>query len=211
MAMSISTGPDRAVLRRLRAGFSLIEVTLSIGIVAFAFVAVFGLLPAGMSNFRQSMNITVGGQIAQRVINEAQQTDFDELVKDASGTAITGTNATGRKSLRYFDEQGVEVIPAAQTLTTDEARRVIYWVNTRVLPATNTPQTATTTLPSVNLATVTVEIANNPRNVSPALSTAASNDPTAPLRNLWSGATVTASSPPATSLLTRYTLVSRNK
>ena len=40
------------------AGFSLIEVTLAIGIIAFAFVALFGLLPTGMQTFRASVDTT---------------------------------------------------------------------------------------------------------------------------------------------------------
>jgi uncharacterized protein (TIGR02598 family) len=60
-------------------GFSLIEVAISLGIVAFAFVALLGVMPSGLSSFRtaidssneswimQGMNsmiqVTVDGQI----------------------------------------------------------------------------------------------------------------------------------------------------
>jgi uncharacterized protein (TIGR02598 family) len=47
-------------LQRLRrvAGFSLIEVTLAIAIIAFAFIALIGLLPAGLGVFAQTVDAT---------------------------------------------------------------------------------------------------------------------------------------------------------
>src|ERR1700742_1236811 len=63
-----------------RQGFSLVEVVLALGIVAFAFVAILGLIPAGMSTFRQAINISVCSQIGQRVIGDAFQADYDTLL-----------------------------------------------------------------------------------------------------------------------------------
>lgn len=125
------------------AAFSLIEVTLAIGIVASAFLAVFGLIPAGMNTFRAAMDASVGAQIAQRVINEAQQTDFNVLT--SSTTAV-----------RYFDDQGNEVIGP---------ERAIYHVNTRITTGSAMPGAmAPGGTASNNLATVTIQIANNPGN-----------------------------------------------
>ena len=70
------------------AAFTLIEVTPSIGIIAFAFLAIFGRIPSGLGVFRQAMDTSVGAQIGQHVLNDAAQTDFSELIKDASGTTI---------------------------------------------------------------------------------------------------------------------------
>ena len=70
------------------AAFNMIEVTLSIGIIAFAFLATFGLIPSGLGPFRRAMDTSVGAQIGQRVLNDAAQTDFSERIKDASGTTI---------------------------------------------------------------------------------------------------------------------------
>src|SRR5256885_2028896 len=83
-------------------GFTLIEVALAIGVIAFAFVALLALLPAGLTTFRSSMNISVGAQIFQKVVNDAEQADFDALVKQetADGTSFAVL------PLRYFDEEG---------------------------------------------------------------------------------------------------------
>lgn len=162
-------------------GFSLVEVVLAIGLVAFAFLAIFGMLPTGLGISRQAMDASVGAQIAQRIINDAQQSDFAELLKDASGKTIAGTNQTGRKAERYFDDQGGE-LPAAGK------RLAIYHVNTRVTPATAMPKTGTSNGDNVHLAAVTVQVANNPGNRELALSLDASDAQDKPLRNLWTGA-----------------------
>lgn len=130
-------------------GFSLVEVVLAIGVVSFAFVAIFALIPLGLGSFRQAIDNSVGSQIVQRLINEAQQTDYPTL---------TATPATQR----YFDDQGNEV-----TSINDS----IYTVQISVLAPTTLPNSVTPA--SDSLATVTVKIANNPAHrASPFDSTA---------------------------------------
>jgi len=80
--------------RRSR-GFSLIEVTIAIGIVAFAFVALLGMLPVGLRTFTDSIDATVEAQIAQRLFGEAQQIKFSDL-------------STLADSGRYYDAEGTE-------------------------------------------------------------------------------------------------------
>lgn len=183
-AAAASGSADGRCVRRVKArsGFSLVEVVLAIGVIAFAFVSIFALLPTGMGISRQAMDASVGSQIAQRVINDAQQSDFPELLKDAGGRTISGTNQTGRKAERYFDDQGGELPPSSKA-------QAIYHVNTRITPATAMPKTGTSTGgDNVNLAIVTVQVANNPANREIALSTDPSDSQDKPLRNLWTGA-----------------------
>jgi uncharacterized protein (TIGR02598 family) len=153
-----------------KAGFSLVEIALAIGIVAFGIVAVFGLLPLGMNIFRQSTDTTVGSQIFQQIVSEAQETDFDQLIKDKTNSPISA-GGTGVKTIRYFDNQGNELKAAAGA---------IYYVNTRIQPATDSPANPPASNP--NLATVTIQVANNPGGRSLAYEQAS------PLNNLWSGA-----------------------
>lgn len=143
-----------------RSAFSLVEVTIAIGIMAFAFTSIFGLVPLGLTVFRQAINASVGSQIVQRVINDAQQTDFSLLVTDSTGAPLG--SGTGQKAMRYFDEQGSEIVPATPgVLSSVDKTKVIYWVNTRIVPATTIAGNANS-----KLATVTVQIANNPGNKS---------------------------------------------
>ena len=129
-------------------GFSLVEVVLCIGIVAFAFLGVFSLLPVGLSTFRQAIDNSLGSQIVQRLVGEAQQTDYPTLIATAAYQ-------------RYFDEQGNEVTSDKDYLYTAE----ISVTAPTTLPNASTPPTA-------SLATVTIKLANNPgHNPSPFAST----------------------------------------
>lgn len=130
------------------AGFSLVEVVLCIGIVAFAFLAIFGLLPVGLTTFRQGIDNTLGSQIVQRLVSEAQQTDYPTLIATAAYQ-------------RYFDEQGNEVI---------SSKDYIYAAEISVIAPTTLPNTSTPATDS--LATVTIKLASNPAHLpSPFAST----------------------------------------
>src|SRR5207248_38018 len=99
-------------------GFTLIEVAIAVGILAVALVALLGLLPGGMTNFRKAMDTSITAQIAQRILLDMQQAEFAQVIDEpASGTdnippEYTFTAPTrGSKLFRYFDEQGGELIP----------------------------------------------------------------------------------------------------
>ena len=112
-------------------------------------MSLLGLIPLGMTTFRQAMDTSVGSQIAQRVINDAQQTDFETL--------IGNSNAAFVQPNRYFDDQGTELT------NSDEA---LYWLNTRVTPVTAVPSSSGTNS-NINLATVTIQVARNPSRTPP--------------------------------------------
>ena len=121
------------------AAFSLVEVTLAIGIVAFAFVSVFGLLPSGLHVFRSAIDVSVQTQIVQRLVADAQQTDFDTLKNKPVET-------------HYFDDQGNDL----GTVATEAS---IYTVLVTVVPTTQLPADAP---PSDNLVTLQIKIARDP-------------------------------------------------
>lgn len=80
-----------------QAGFSLIEVTLAIGIIAFAFVALFGLLPTGMATFRASVDATNDLTMMQEMNAMVQVTRWKNV--DSLGFKKSG-------EIYYFDEEG---------------------------------------------------------------------------------------------------------
>lgn len=125
---------SRPVRRRFygngRKGFSLTEVVLALGIVAFAFIPVLGLLPVGLDASRQAIDATIEAQIVQQLSNEAFQTDFSSL--DELSTA----------PLYYFDYQGNKT-------TADKA---IYTAGFVVDSQTDLPDSVSTT----RLATVAI-------------------------------------------------------
>jgi len=158
-------------------------------------MAILGVLPVGLENFRHANNTAIMTQISQRVINELQQTDFDLLLKDSTGAANetycyvwTLSGNAAQSSVRYFDDQGDEVFNSAQA---------VYRVNTRITPATTLPKTGTGVADNANLATVAIQIANNPGGIPLAMGSSA------PFQNLWTNTVIPIS--------TFFTVVARNK
>jgi Tfp pilus assembly protein PilV len=81
------------------AAFSLVEVTLALGIAAFCLITVFGLMPIGVQTNRNATSQTAATSIVAAVIADLRATPKTDTY--SSQFAITfGTNAT-----RYFDSQ----------------------------------------------------------------------------------------------------------
>jgi hypothetical protein len=178
--------PSRKSVGSGQAGFSLVEVVLAVGVVAFAFVAIMGLIPAGIHQFRQAIDNSVCTQIGQRVLQDCEQTDFNTLVDYAHtnppaqpgvptyfrAPSLLATQAasggTQGGCIRYFDEEGNEIIPIGATQngigyspSSQEAARIVYWVNTRIAAGTLLP-TGTNTNNSSDVASVVVQVIFNP-------------------------------------------------
>ncbi len=109
-----------------RGGFSLIEVSIAIAVVAVAVVTLMALIPAGMGQFQAAMDSTLSAQIAQRVITDAEQADFDKLVPSTGGSGFYVL------PYRYFDAQGLEVVAANPGNPSQQDRvRIVYQVRVR--------------------------------------------------------------------------------
>lgn len=72
-------GPVFCFSLKGRNAFSLVEVTLALGLVSFAFVAILGLLPTGLTSLRDSMNQTVEAQILRSISSQCVVSDFNHL------------------------------------------------------------------------------------------------------------------------------------
>jgi uncharacterized protein (TIGR02598 family) len=51
-----------------RSGFSLVEVTLALGIAAFCLIAVFGLMPVGVQTNRNAISVTAATNFFAAVV-----------------------------------------------------------------------------------------------------------------------------------------------
>lgn len=112
-------------------GFTLVETSVALAVVAVALVALIGLLPTGLNNFRAAIDAQTAGEIFQRVVADAQETDFDTLL---AGQAETGGRGAQfyRLPLRHFDGQGTEVKTAnPDAPTIPETKDIIYSVRVR--------------------------------------------------------------------------------
>ena len=85
---------------RSAAGFSLIELTLALGIAAFCLIAVFGLIPVGVQTNRNATSQTRATNIMAAVVSDLRATPNATTTSAQFGIAF-GTNAT-----RYFDGEG---------------------------------------------------------------------------------------------------------
>jgi len=96
---------DQSPLKdRQATAFSLVEVTMALGIVSFGLLSVMGLMPVGLSTLRNAMDQTVEGQIVQKVSGRFLLTPFSKLQTDYAA----GTNF-------YFDQEGEEVAQSNAT------------------------------------------------------------------------------------------------
>lgn len=77
----------------LTVGFSLVEVVLALGVCSFAMIAIVGMIPVGLSTFRDALDTTAQSQIVQRVAGDVLLTDFNSI-QDAT---------------YYYDDQGTRL------------------------------------------------------------------------------------------------------
>jgi uncharacterized protein (TIGR02598 family) len=85
----------RQVLRT--AGFSLVEVTLALGVASFALLTMAGTMVVGLGSVKEASDDTMHAQIMARLASTVQQTPFDQLAAAALGREY------------YFDREGKEV------------------------------------------------------------------------------------------------------
>ena len=115
LGLQMNSSRPRALSAK-HAAFTLVEVTISLGIVAFAMVSLVGMLPAGLSNFRTAMATTIEAQIVQALTDDILVTDFSNLSKltnqeytyDSRGVATVsgdaGTVYTAKITLQPLDD-----------------------------------------------------------------------------------------------------------
>src|SRR5882762_284898 len=86
--------------RRSNCAFSLVEVTLAIGIAAFCLIAIFGLMPVGVQTNRNATSQTAATNIIAAAVSDLRATP--KAITTSSQFGITfGTNTT-----LYFDGSG---------------------------------------------------------------------------------------------------------
>lgn len=77
----------------LKGGFSLVEVVLALGVCSFAMMAMMGMIPIGLSTFREAMNTTAQSQIFEGIAGDLLRSDRDHL--------------TAEPTFFYYNEQGI--------------------------------------------------------------------------------------------------------
>jgi uncharacterized protein (TIGR02598 family) len=90
---------------RSRLGFSLVEVTLALGVAAFCLLAVFGLLPIGL----KAQQAAIGQTAATRIVSGAAS-DLRNTARTAATSSLFAitipVNTASSSSILYFDTEG---------------------------------------------------------------------------------------------------------
>jgi len=92
-------------MKRSILGFSLVELTLALGVAAFCFLAVFGLLPVGLKTQQLAIEQTVTTQIVSAVIADLRNSHGAATSSSLFGISIPG-NSSSSSSTIFFDSQG---------------------------------------------------------------------------------------------------------
>ena len=99
---------------RRDSGFSLVEITLALGIVAVALVTTMGLLGTGLNSQRLSAEDTTLAAMSEQVLGELRAADFDTLWDKVPGIATSKTKpakptAVPELTTYYFSQEGRRV------------------------------------------------------------------------------------------------------
>ena len=90
-----------------KAGFSLAEVTLALGIAAFCLIAIFGLLPVGLTNNQNSTEQTTAASIVTGVVADMRATPSTTSTSGLYGVALPVAGSTVASPQHfYFDANG---------------------------------------------------------------------------------------------------------
>ena len=85
---------------RSGAGFSLVEVTLALGVAAFCLLALFGLMPVGVQTNRSATSQTAATNIMAAVVSDLRATPT------TSSTSSQFCIRFGTATTLYFDSEG---------------------------------------------------------------------------------------------------------
>lgn len=101
-------------IRKKQGGFSLVEVTLAIGIASFVLMTLIGIMPVGLSATLESARQTAYSQIVSQISSDLGMLPFGEVGSYAAET-------------QYFDQQGNKL---------NGAETAIFAVTMQVAPPT---------------------------------------------------------------------------
>lgn len=93
------------------AGFSLVEVTLALGVAAFCLIALFGLLPLGIQTNQSSTSQTAAASALSSVFADLRATPKTSLTSPQYDITF------GTAKFLYFDGEGRAVTPTDPNAT----------------------------------------------------------------------------------------------
>ncbi len=107
MKTNLNTASSHRFFNTWKAGFSLVEVVLAVGIMALGVVTILGLLPHGLEMSRRTANEQAQTRIVEQITGELQSSNWATL------GGIVGSTASG--IVLQFDDQGLRTFDSMLT------------------------------------------------------------------------------------------------
>ena len=132
---------------RISRGFSLVEVTLALGIAAFCLLAIFGLIPVGLASNQNSISQTSASDIATMIVADLRNTPISVPAVSASSPVLKiNIPASGSATHTMFflvDGKVAGAVDSDATASTQPYYRAMMEFNQDQTPGTS-PNTAAT-------------------------------------------------------------------
>jgi len=111
--------------------FTLVEITLALGVVTFGLLTTMALLPTGLDSLRNSISDTASARITEDISATLEGSDWDQ----------TGNLASFDGQILYYDNQG-NAMPT-ETVETALTAQLSVPANGPTLPASDTSTVST--------------------------------------------------------------------
>jgi uncharacterized protein (TIGR02598 family) len=108
-----------------------VEISLALGIIAFAFIALLGLLPVGLQTFREAIDTGNEARIMQSFLSKLEATEFSK---------IRELDFQKSEEVFYFDEEGMPVDTSKDevaSLATQRLYAAKMFIDDPIVPSTN--------------------------------------------------------------------------
>lgn len=92
--------------------FTLVEVTVALGVIAFGLITLIGLLPAGLRTLGDSMDQTAHAMIVQRISNDLRQAAFQNNLPSSLYFDADGQPVNYAEEARYEAELNSSIDPS---------------------------------------------------------------------------------------------------
>jgi uncharacterized protein (TIGR02598 family) len=101
--------------RRRQLGFSLVEVTLAIGVAAFCMIPIFALIPIGLNTNQDTLRQTTAASLASTISADLRATPADSTTSPYFQLNIPGTGGGIITTNFYLSEDGIKLTDPATT------------------------------------------------------------------------------------------------
>ncbi len=131
--------------RSRNTGFSLVEVTLAVGIAGFALLAIFGLLPVGINSSQAASGQTAANGILTDIVTDIEATPPGLSTSARFGIRLPAASAGSSDQTLYFDSEGK---PATEAAADARYRVRIDFLPTQNVSDATAPATLRVTWPA---------------------------------------------------------------